>query len=456
MKPVSWASFTGLRGWETIVAFRFRRPFLFVTFLLGEQKKSDKLITDPNRSHPMPKLSVIALFLIIIITTTPILTQDPNTTPGHWRDWVNEINISRDRTGPALSTNETDAVLDRLTAIGEIIRSTPVLSKPIGFEVKPVRRINVVLSELVEQIRQNNRPIPAELHIYLYPYFLRDGRIFEGEELWAHRGVLSIFVNNPAPGWATGYRTVNGEQWYTEPKMVDRSGDVTRYEAHVLARREAQQLLLVAPWDLPPLWTPVTREMFIRDEISVQEKQLEEGREKLAQLPSADARNKQVIEGMQRAYEQMKTINPEAAEQMRAQMDEAINQMTAGQDGASEQERAMREGAQRQLDELEQRIGAMRAELNSMSPANRRSQASIILDPQQTDITGLAKPGTTGASPLVRINPDLFGAGTSPTAFRFLIITLNPERGRGDDWAKEKLDEIIRDIDWEKLTGVLN
>jgi hypothetical protein len=61
----------------------------------------------------MPKLSVIALFLLIIITTTPILTQDPNTTPGHWRDWVNEINIGRDRTGPALSTNETDAILDR-------------------------------------------------------------------------------------------------------------------------------------------------------------------------------------------------------------------------------------------------------------------------------------------------------------------------------------------------------
>jgi uncharacterized coiled-coil DUF342 family protein len=91
-------------------------------------------------------------------------------------------------------------------------------------------------------------------------------------------------------------------------------------------------------------------------EIGVHEKQLEEGSEKLAQLPSADARNRQVIEGMQRAYEQMKTINPEAAEQMRAQMDEAIRQMTAEQDGASEQERAMREGAQQQLDELEKRI----------------------------------------------------------------------------------------------------
>jgi hypothetical protein len=404
----------------------------------------------------MPKLSLIALFLIIIITTTPILTQDPNTTPGHWRDWINEINIGRDQTGPALSTNETDAVLDRLTAIGEIIRSTPVLSKPVGFEVKPVRRINVVLSDLVEQIRQNNRPVPAELHIYLYPYFLRDGRIFEGEELWAHRGVLSVFVNNPAPGWATGYRTVNGEQWYTKPKLVDRTGNVTRYEAHVLARREAQQLLLVAPGDLPPLWTPVTREEFIWDEIGVQEKQLEEGREKLARLPSADARNRQVIEGMQRAYEQMKAINPEAAEQMRAQMDEAIKQMTAEQDGASEQERAMREGAQQQHDELEKRIGAMRGALNSMSPADRRSQASIILDPQQTDITGLAKPGAQGASPLVRINPDLFGAGTSSTAFRFLIITPNPERGRGDDWAKEKLDEIIGGIDWNKLAEVLD
>jgi hypothetical protein len=404
----------------------------------------------------MPKLSVIALFLLIIITTTPILTQDLNTTPGHWRDWVNEINIGRDRTGPALNTNETDAIIDRLTAIGEIIRSTPVLSKPVGFEVKPVRRINVVLSELVEQIRQNNRPVPAELHIYLYPYFLRDGRIFEGEELWAHRGVLSVFVNNPAPGWATGYRTVNGEQWYTEPKLVERTGNVTRYEAHVLARREAQQLLLVAPGDLPPLWTPVTREEFIKDEIGLQETQLEEGREKLARLPSADARNKQVIEGMQRAYEQMKTINPEAAEQMRTQMDEAIKQMTAEQDGASEQERAMREGAHRRLDELEQRIGAMRAELNSMSPTDRRSQASIILDPQQTDITGLAKPDTPGASPLVRINPDLFGADTSPTAFLFLIITPNPERGRGDDLAREKLDEIIRDIDWNKLAEVLD
>jgi hypothetical protein len=68
----------------------------------------------------------------------------------------------------------------------------------------------------------------------------------------------------------------------------------------------------------------------------------------------------------------------------------------------------MREGAQQQLDELEKRIGAMRGALNSMSPADRRSQASIILDPQQTEITGLAKPGTPGASPLVRINPDLF------------------------------------------------
>jgi hypothetical protein len=59
MKPCYWASFTGLWGWETIVAFRFRRLFcrsnllktiieaasrtagLFVTFLLGEQKKSN-------------------------------------------------------------------------------------------------------------------------------------------------------------------------------------------------------------------------------------------------------------------------------------------------------------------------------------------------------------------------------------------------------------------------------
>jgi hypothetical protein len=37
-----------------------------------------------------------------------------------------------------------------------------------------------------------------------------------------------------------------------------------------------------------------------------------------------------------------------------------------------------------------------------------------------------------------------------------LIITPNPERGRGDDWAKEKLDKIIRDIDWNKLAEVLD
>jgi hypothetical protein len=52
--PLFGASFTGLRGWETIVAFRFRRPFLLLLFFWASKRKvKDNLKSLPfNHQNP--------------------------------------------------------------------------------------------------------------------------------------------------------------------------------------------------------------------------------------------------------------------------------------------------------------------------------------------------------------------------------------------------------------------
>jgi hypothetical protein len=399
----------------------------------------------------------IMVLLIIFVGMTFAQPTGQQEVDGFWRDWEDDIRVSAGRGSSILEQSEIDVILERLADVKKIFRDTDILNKLRGFEVKPARKINIFSSEMIERIRNSAQPVPSELHLFMYPYFLRDGTIFEGEELWTWKGNISVFVNNPTPEWGIPYRTVNNEQWYIEPREVGRFGTFPVYENRnrPAGRSGLQRFVLVSQDIVPPLWLPVTCEEFIRHEISQHEAQLRQSRERLSQLPSPDTQREQMILTMERTYEQLKNIDLGQAEQFRAQMEKTISDMYP-QDQQHTEHQVLLESTRKQMNDLEARIHAIRPLLDSMPPLERNSQAKIILDLEQTDVAGLAKPGVEGASSLVRINPSIFKQGDPVTSFRFIIITTDPGSGRDSDWAQENLDLIMEDLDWEALAGLLN
>lgn len=114
-----------------------------------------------------------------------------------------------------------------------------------------------------------------------------------------------------------------------------------------------------------------------------------------------------------------------------------------------------------QLQVWQEGIRKLRAELNAMSPMERRSQAHWS-DSETLNTSGLTPPGHPGSFPLVRINPDVLDESLPETAIQLITIEWGIEtepyssfkHGRNLQYYKLHQLRECTEI-WEGISGLI-
>lgn len=229
---------------------------------------------------------------------------------------------------------------------------------------------------------------------------------------------VTISINDPEKLVATH---IIDDIWL-QPKMVS---DFWGYPVYRFA--STQKEITVVSGSVLPLYIPVVREDFIMALIRhfneiIEENQriaaLPQSKERFLSLSGEEALNRRAE--FEEAYEKMHRFDPLLARKLKENYEITEKRiLEAGADSlaaiSQSQYLSMQIGVWREG------VRKLRAELNAMSPTERRSQAHWS-ESEALNTSGLTPPGHPGSNPLARINPAIFDSSRPVTDIQLITV----------------------------------
>jgi len=342
--------------------------------------------------------------------------------------------------GPA--EQEHNIFLQKLQKLVAVFREAKTLKPPVGVEAGSGVGINWGFSwNLDETNPRPDVPVKGHVSISLSPYIINAV------------GRLDVDSGNPASLWIfvndlehifTGTRETGKEVWEdgygisSNTSMEDEQGSFfyAPQAAGVLQGRPLYDCDAVVFTKIQkPPWIPVTRERFLRHAMDwaqksakAEQEMLNEQKRSLAQLDKAD----------------------------REEMEQRLNQNRL----QSKQTAADHPGWLRMLPG--EYLKALKAELASLTPQERASQAYLGDWKTGLRASGLVESNEAEARPVVSVNPEFFNKSLPRAAFQSIVVIGlgSAEEARRHskkpDPAQLRILELKDALDWNKVLALLD
>lgn len=372
---------------------------------------------------------------------------------GFWRPV--DVQLASDRY--PLPAAEARVRSEQFRELAAVFAREKAVNPPMGFAVLPSARPGPLGWE--ETGRPG--PMPGWLAMPLHGYYedcnptctVGLGTAVEPlTTIWVSLNSISALDSYSKPKW----EDEQGPMFF-EPRLVGHVAGFPEYE--ITGFRNVIVLTKIKR----SLWLPVSQERFIRNAIRPWKAEL--AKAKSAQeispyqqwLKEKDERVKVAEE----VYQRIRKRDPKAAETFRAQMAKDEEEVTAK---LKAQEAGWASDSLKTVEFVRQELAALEAELASLSPAAKAAPAYV--SPRARG-SGLAKPGTEGAQPVVAPNRDFFDPSRPKTSIQLLVVDFGVKVEAQRDWVSTHPGEKnaaftlrllgeIRDVDWALLASFLD
>ena len=371
-----------------------------------------------------------------------------NERPGRWLPF-NVDNLGGWEThisDPSFPVSRQDIaqVIVKLTEINNAFQNVPALAPPRGMEVRPARRVKHDTwrhLSLLDQIRSGDRPIPSTLLIQMFVPTIEIAGESQG-----HFEVTVNIIEDLFARTGLSYREDERGSMYLEPRVTGNIAGFPFYETGYVVMKSNDR----------PLWVPVSQERFIRNELREAEMTLKEIE---SNLPESDV--DQQIEEMRRnlesVLEQVKgLLSEEEFEQQKREMEAARRELEATLRAQQPQFAAL-------LTQARQRVTELNNELNSLTAAQRASEAWIV-EPDSIEKgkklrpSMLANIGEKGMARVVKVNSDYFDTSLPRTSFQVIAVSRYVSQMYRDteNVVRPVSDSVWETLDWKRIAATLD
>jgi len=396
-----------------------------------------------SRTMAVGRIAFFGFCAIMLVTPQSALAQNDAETHyqpdkvGKWRPGAIDMN---DEAASGLTEQERSIFIQKLQKLVAIFREAKTLNPPVGVEASHGGDVDWGFPWGWEEM--NPRPfwpVHGNVCIKLAPYIINTAGqpdVDEPDELW-------IFINELNPiftgiretgkevyedgGAETNTRHMEDElgTFFYTPKAVGVLQGRPLYECDAVVFTKIQK----------PSWIPVTRERFLRHAMDwaqkaakAEQESLNESQQNLARLDKAD--REEAEKNAQGVGLQIKKDAAEHPGWLRFIPGEYLK--------------------------------ALQAELASLTPQERASQAYFGDWKTSLRASGLVEPNEAGARPLVSPNPEFFNKSLPRTALQSIVIIglRSAEEARrhpeNPDPAQLRILELRDTLDWNKVMALFD
>ena len=268
---------------------------------------------------------------------------------------------------------------------------------------------------------------------------------------------VSISFNDPG---MLGHTHIMDDIWIQPRKVSDFYGQpVYRFN---LSQRE----IVVATDGSNPVYLPVSREDFImtliahfNDIIAEEERMAAMSLSKSTILSSRDSEKQYRRLEFEEAYSRLNRFDPLLARKLKNNYDETERRV---REASSDSVRiTLSQFLTMQVNVWKEGVRKLRAELNAMSPSERRSQAHWS-EAEAMSTSGLTPPGHPGSNPVARINPAIFDHSKKDSDIQLITVEWGVDTApyaafrQGRSLVFNKLYHLeFCSTGWEKLFGMV-
>lgn len=367
------------------------------------------------------KRTLMAVAAGLILLAFPAVAQNEENSPDAvveydgqyfmpFSEGVTEVLFSAAPELARVSPSQVSQLKKRLEECITFFREDELLSSPRGMKI--TYRASVAP---LPGIHPRNKGIAAELETGIYATLARDS-----VPAWepSPDARITIYLNNPAK--LAGPPVIN--DIYVEPRIT---GD---FFGHPEMDRITvpYRVVAVKKHDLP-LFTPVTREDFILTLISFFQNSIEKVEKKGVQPGPPSSENKTTPAGdpgrqkFINELEKIRKMDPELADKLMQAYLEAGISAAGNQQGDHTGQNDGHVDQNIMLNSWREAVRKLKAEMNAMSPHERKSQAwwSSI---EENNVSGLTPAGFSGSRPLVRISRNIIDTTQPASSIQLLVV----------------------------------
>jgi hypothetical protein len=412
---------------------------------------------------------VLLLFLLVMVGATPEMSAQTSRSGPARGGWLPR----QDRLPAELTAAQRAEAIATLDRIERIMRQVPELASPEGFEILPI------LSGGSRQTGPDDKPLANSVIDYaLSLMFFHPSRAIAGEGSSAitvrvnatQQGRMkdsqgrAIYIEEARAMEPRGTpREIAGTLWQipSATQVYGELWDFTRDIREGRGERSGLTALFVDPRELP--WVPVSRETFYEATRIEQQgsdgRKLDEFRAALAKTPyeqwMAEApTRKQSRDEALAAARQFQT--PADVEKMRKVLEDTDRQVT---EQLRKQEADDRDRNRDNLNKLDAREGALRRELERMTP-EERAMPTYINNALQEGPRATGWTLTTDPSPpawrVLSPNDDFWRARRSPVEVRSITVHIGIGGTGLRPKVRQALLQTFRTLDWPAFRQLLD
>ncbi len=380
---------------------------------------------------------------------------------GTWRK-VSVLNeLSRDHPSRR-DTGEYARMIDKLNAITAVLRKSPFLARPTGFDIMPhpVLKSTTPYDSYLQgyafsdKLRQRMRRFLPYSSLVEHFFYLHRRSCptcpAKGSPRWT--GGLRVHVNGLFDIYGPGTRAFlkdRGTGFFIAPSPAKPVGGFTAYE---------KGAVVVVTRGKRPILKPVSNREYLQARIRAKEKEMAEVRMKMKRGGNrrrggrTPAQMREQMDKMEKLYLQMG--KPELAAKMKALMELQIKRIEEQEKGPNSPQALLAAGAEKYMEGATEYVKAMRKRLAGMSSQERKQQA-YISGKREYMPSMLASKGVEYARPLVKFNRRFFPRDKDKTKSYVFVLVFHGFRDKKPALTPEKRRQLQSQIDWKGLYKLL-
>jgi hypothetical protein len=278
----------------------------------------------------------------------------------------------------------------------------------------PLHGLKVVFREEIghsDGINELIRWIPSSMEIDLFTTLSKDSLPYweTTPDAW-----IAVHFNNPKK--LTGSPVIN--DIYLEPLEIGTFGEWTEFDCMSVPNRIIAVKKNTIPW-----FDPVSREDFILTLITFFQGSIEKAEKSNIRTSVRPATNLMASEKNEdrkkfaNELEKIRRYDPQLAEELMQSFDE-FEKSSTGNNRDSDNSNQMDKNIM--LNTWKEAVRKLKAEMNAMSPLERKSQAWWS-NTEDSNVSGLTLAGFSGSRPLVRLNKNLIDKTKPGSSFQLIV-----------------------------------
>lgn len=403
-----------------------------------------------------------ATFIALTMLGVSLSAAPPKEAPeskGAWRKAEVLNRMSWDKANRQ-DDGEYARMFGKLNAITAVLRKSPFLASPRGFDIMP----NLVLQNttpyeshrqgfaLSAKLRRRMRKtLPYVSFVEHYFYLQRKSCPTcpaEGSPRWT--GGLRVHVNSLFDIYWPGTRPVledRGAGFFIAPPPAKSVGGFPAYD---------DGTVVVLTRSKRPILKPVSNREYLQARIRAKEKQMAGQRMKMRAVRNRPRRTPaQMRVAMDRREKLFIQIGkPELAVRMRAAMELQIKQMEELEKGPNSPRALRAASTKKYMQGATEYVKALRKRLAAMSSKEKRRQA-YLSGKREYLPSMVASKGVESAHPLVKFNRRFFSRVKDKTKFYLFVVVFHGFRDRTPALTPAKRRLLQSQIDWKGLYKLL-